>query len=709
MALGLNPQLGIRPQEVSLGGLISARPLSSILAEEAKKAAADSAATARSQAQRPVIQELVDQVKSHWSIAKEAKQQVELEMLQAVRARRGEYEPDKLTQIRRQGGSEIYMMLFATKARQLKALLTDTLMGAGTEKPWTMQATPKPDLPPQDVQAVMQTMQQQVMQAEMMGMPLSVDDIRQRLIDAKNEMENRMMAQARAEAERAEAQVEDMLVEGDFMEALNAFLDDLTTFKTAFVKGPVVRMANDLEWVAGPEGSYTPKVTQKARVFWERVDPLNIYPAPWATSVNDGFLIERHKLSRSSLSALIGVDGYSEEAIRAALNAHGDGGLHEWLSVDASRADAEGRLTSADEKRSDLIDALQYWGSVSGKMLREWGMSELEAPDEAKEYEVELWLVGEWVIKAMINPDPLQRRPYFADGFSRVPGAFWHNSLYDTIRDCCDMCNGAARALANNLGISSGPQVVMNVERLPQGEDLTEMYPWKIWQVTNDPMGSSAKPVDFFQPGSNVAELMGVYERFSQLADEYSGVPKYMAGLNGGEGGAGRTASGMSMMIGNASKQIKSTLSSIDLNVLGPVVERAYQHLLQYSPEAGIKGDLHIRARGAMSLVAKEAAQVRINEFLQATGNPIDMQIVGMEGRAELLRQAAKRLDVNPDKIVPSESSLKMKAAQAQMMAVQMAQAQQAHAADPQAKPRNGQELQNGAPVTDNFQPARQQ
>jgi len=590
------------------------------------------------------------------------------------------------------------MMLFATKARQAKALLTDVVVGSGTEKPWTIQPTPDPDLPPAEVDQIMQATQQLVMQAEMSGLPMSIADIRQMLVDAKQALENQVMETARIYAQRAEKKIEDICVEGGWLDAIDQFLDDLMVFKTAFLKGPVVRKVPQLKWEQGPDGTFQPVTTAEQRLEFERVDPFNIYPAPWSKTVHDGFLIERHKLSRADLNAMIGIDGYNEATIREVLKDHGSGGLHEWLSVDTERAAAEGRDTlSASTERSDLIDALQYWGSVSGAMLREWGMGEDEVPDETKEYEVEAWLIGTHVIKAVINPDPLHRRPYYADGYSRIPGAFWHNSLFDCIRDCQDMCNSAARALANNMGISSGPQVQINVDRLPAGEKLDEMFPWKLWQVSSDPMGGSGKAIDFFQPGSNANELMGVFQRFSEIADEYSGIPRYMTGLAGGEGGAGRTASGMSMMITNASKQIKQLLSSIDLHVISPSIERTYQWLMQYDPDSGLKGDLKIVARGALSLVTKEAAQVRRNEFLAATGNPVDLQIMGIEGRAEILREAAKGLNLNPDKIIPSLSVLKQRAAMAQMAAMQQQQAAAAQG--------NGQELMDGAPVTDNYSP----
>lgn len=680
------------PKQLSVGGILTAKPLRTLLAEEATAAAIARAQTANAE---PLIGALAQQIRSDWSAAQAAKLPVEQEMLEAVYSRRGEYTPDKLAKIRAQGGSEIYMMLFATKARQAKALLSDVLIGAGTEKPWTIYPSPKPELPVAQVAEIMQAVQQMVLQAELVGTPMPMDTIRQNLRDARDAAENQIMEAARAEAARAEVELEDTLTEGGFMDALDQFIDDLTVFKTAFLCGPVTTREQSLTWDRQPGMTARPVVTVRNKQRWERVDPFDMYPAPHSRNCDDGPLIRRHRLTRSGLSALIGVDGYSEDAIRAVLDAHGSGGLQNWTNIDAQRDSAQGRVVTAVPSSAGNIDALQYWGSASGKMLREWGMRADEVPDEAKEYEIEAWLIGSWIIKAVLNPDPLCRRPYYTDGYSRVPGAFWHSSLYDLLRDCSDMCNAAARALANNLGIASGPQVVVNVDRLPRGEPITEMHPWKLWQVLNDPMGSSAAPISFFQPNSNAAELMGVYEKYAALADEYSGIPRYMTGTPG-DGGAGRTASGMSMMIGNASKQIKQLVSSMDAHVIGPVVKGLFDWKMLYDPMANYQGDLNIVARGALSLTTKEAAQVRRNEFLAQTANPIDMQIIGLDGRAELLRQTAKTLDINPDKVVPSASIVKMRAQQAQAQAQMQMQ--------PPAT-GGGQQLMNQAPVTDQFQP----
>ena len=647
----------------------------------------------------PIDGSLAHHIRRAWDAARNHKAPTERKMDAAQRARRGEYSAEELARIRQQGGSEIFMMLTATKARQAVALMRDALIGTGGEKPWTIKPTPVPEVPPETVEGILQKSFDAVVQAQMMGVPLTQDDVRAMLLQARQEAERQAVEAARQHAELAEAMMEDQLVEGGFQEALWAMLDDLPTFKTVFIKGPVVRMRPAITWKPLPDGSYDIEVERKLTLQWERVDPYKIYPAPHATSVQDGYLIELHELSRADLHEMIGVDGYSEDAIRRVLDDHGRGGLREWTVNDSGRYSVDD--TTERDTTDDTIAALQYWGSVQGRLLREWGMGKDEVPDELAEYTVEAWLVGHHVIRAVLNPDPLQRRPYYATSYEPIPGQFWGSCLWDLICDCQSMCNAAARALSNNMAISSGPQVWVNVDRLPPGGSITEMYPWKVWQVGSEPTGINAKPIDFFQPGSNAGELMGVFEKFSLLADEYSGIPRYMAGVEGTPG-AGRTASGLSMMINNASKTIKSVVSAIDTRIISPVLERLYFYNMRYGDDPDLKGDLYIVARGALSLIAKEAAQVRINEFLGATANPIDMQIVGMEGRAFLLREAAKRLDLNVDRIVPSPERMRM--------SMLMQQAQQAQMAPPAGPaPGGGQQLMDGAPVTDLFTPVAAQ
>ena len=137
--------------------------------------------------------------------------------------------------------------------------------------------------------------------------------------------------------------------------------------------------------------------------------------------------------------------------------------------------------------------------------------------------------------------------------------------------------------------------------------------------------------------------------------------------------GAGRTSSGLAMLINNASKSLKHVVSNIDNDVITPMLERLYQHNLRYNADPDMLGDVRVVAKGAMSLVSREAAAVRRNEFLQVVlGSPLAQQIVGLPGAAELLRENAKLLDINSDRLVPSREDIEAQMVQQQQMQAMM-------------------------------------
>jgi hypothetical protein len=134
-------------------------------------------------------------------------------------------------------------------------------------------------------------------------------------------------------------------------------------------------------------------------------------------------------------------------------------------------------------------------------------------------------------------------------------------------------------------------------------------------------------------------------------------LPRYMSGEN--TPGAARTSSGLLMLISNAGKGIKQVINNIDHNIIVPAIERLYEDNMRYSEDDDLKGDIHVVARGASSLVVKEAEAVRRNEFLMLVLNsPVAQQIVGMDGAAELLRDMAKNLNGNVDRIVPDRQQI---------------------------------------------------
>ncbi|MBA3605221.1 MAG: hypothetical protein H0W46_04465, partial [Acidimicrobiia bacterium] len=141
--------------------------------------------------------------------------------------------------------------------------------------------------------------------------------------------------------------------------------------------------------------------------------------------------------------------------------------------------------------------------------------------------------------------------------------------------------------------------------------------------------------------------------------------------------GAGRTASGLSMLMENAAKGIKHAILGLDA-ATSEMITRTYRHLMMFDPDTAIKGDMNLIAAGAIGAMIREQQVTARKEFMADTLNPLDAEIIGPEGRAYMLRERAKGLFDNVSKIVPDPE--KMKAMMAQREAMAMQQQQQAAA-----------------------------
>lgn len=640
----------------------------------------------------PVLLGLAAYLRRCWDAARIAKEPIEHIMLRALRQRNGEYEATKLKAIQDQGGSEVYMMITEVKCRAAESWLRDILLDTGTP-PWDIQPTPIPELAPEQEQELQQLFEEAAVAlidtTSQAQPPQQLKELREVLAQ---EFRFKLLQEAQNRADKMKNLISDQFAQGGWPQSFNDFITDLVTHPAAILKGPVVRRQRALGWSKDEFGRTVARQIDRIAPEYERVDPFNFYPEPGISNIQDGYCFEHHPLTRSALAELIGVPGYDDQAIRKVLET---GNGSSWFINDLQSKEQEERKYHTELRPTDIFDALEFWGKVSGAMLREWGLSDTEVPDAAREYDANVWVVGNYIIKAVLNYDPLGEKPYSKTSFIKCPGAFWGKGIPEIIEDVQNVCNAAARALVNNMGISSGPQVEINLERIPPNEDITQIYPWKIWQVTNDPAGTNAPAVRFTQPEDNASTLVAVYERFSRLADEHSGIPAYLYGdLN--VQGAGRTSSGLSMLMGSAGKGIRQVVMHIDSDVIKPVVERQYVYNMRYVEDEAIKGDVDIQSRGAVNLAVKETMNLRRIEFLTATANPVDIEIMGPDGRAAILREVAKGLQMPADEIIPSREKAALVNSAKMNEAAQ--QAQQAPAPGPSASslpdgsPRGGME-----------------
>jgi len=571
-------------------------------------------------------------------------------LLAVKRQRVSEYEPEVLQEIREGGGSEIYMPLTATKSRAASSWITDIMMPA-TDKAWGIESTPIPELPESFTQAIEQQAFTELQAKSQEGEQITPEMAENRIDELKAIIKEEAGERVKTANEGMELLIEDQLAEGGWDEALSEFIEDFTTYPTAIFKGPIASRRATLKWGEG----FKPIKTVEVGYEFSRVSPFDAYPSPSASSPDDGDFIEHVRYFPADLYDMIGTPGYSKTAIEDVLREGRLGALNGWMLAETERFQLENKSTIYKEE----IDAIHYFGNIQGLMLLQWGVDPKTIKDPLAYFDADAILIGRHVIRAVINRDPLARRPYYTTSFERVAGSFWGTCPPELMAGIQRMCNASARALANNMGLASGPQVDINVGRLADGEEVGDIRPFRTWQTVSDPNGgSNADPaIKFFQADSNASELLGVYDRFERMADDATNIPRYAYG-NENVGGAGQTASGLSMLMESANKGIKAAIRNIDKDVIRKVIEQVWFNNMLYHEDPSIKADIKVVARGAAVLIAKDSSQARRAEVLAATNNPTDMAIIGPNGRAELLRDYFKGADL-PDNIIPSSSDIK--------------------------------------------------
>src|ERR1700676_3033459 len=123
------------------------------LEKQISQRAQDKAAAAQPPADDP--QQLVSYIKGQFEIFRNHRNTSvgwsEL-LLVCERAFNGQYDANKLNEIRRFGGSEGYIRMTAQKSRAASSLLRDIYLGA--DQPWAIRPSSNPTIPPEILQSI---------------------------------------------------------------------------------------------------------------------------------------------------------------------------------------------------------------------------------------------------------------------------------------------------------------------------------------------------------------------------------------------------------------------------------------------------------------------------------------------------------------------------------------------------------------------------
>ena len=452
---------------------------------------------------------------------------------------------------------------------------------------------------------------------------------------------------AQRAARRMEKLIHDQIEESNGSSEIRNALLESALLGTGIVKGPFNFNKTLNRWTYDEEGErkFNPLEVRVPRI--EFVSCWDFYPDPAATNIDEcEYVIHRHKMNRSQLRQLRNMPFFDKEAIRECLRL---GANYEEKSFEAQLKDD----STVDEEYSSNFEVLEYWGIMDAEYAREVGIDLPDNVDDLDEIQINAWICGNKLLRAVINPFTPYRIPYNAFPYERNPYNFFGIGIAENMDDSQQIMNGHARMAIDNLALAGSLVFDVDESALVGGQNM-EIYPGKIFRRQAGVPGQSIYGLKF---PNTAPENMMMFDRFRQLADEQTGIPSYSHGQTGVQSMT-RTASGMSMLLGAASLNIKTVIKNLDDFLLKPLGEAYFQWNMQFfEGEVDVVGDLEVKATGTNSLMQKEVRSQRLTMFLQTAQNPTIAPFVKI---SKLVSELAYSLDLDPDEILndPEEAAM---------------------------------------------------
>lgn len=481
------------------------------------------------------------------------------------------------------------------------------------DKPWEIGPTPIPEL----VDAAGQNLQEQLTLAD--GTQASASDVARVALNRANE-----------KAKKMADWIEDQFVEGSVYAEMRKVIRDAGRIGSGVLKGPFPVARTSKKWQVS-NGTAILQMVKETRPSSRRIDPRDFFPDPaCGENIHNGsYVVERDYLTARQLRQLAMVEGYDRKAIVQALKE----GPKKNARDNKRFRDVAGETVND----SDVFEVFYYYGDVEPEMLLAMGVTaeamgiDMENPDEELLYLTSIpsivTMVNDLPIKAAINPLETGEFPFDIFPWEPVDGQPWGRGVPRKMSVAQKILVAAVRALLENAGVSSGPQVGITDTLVPL-DGSYGITGRKLWRFTPNEFNADInKAMAVWTIPSVQAELSAIIDFALKMADELTNLPMI---LQGQQGSAPDLLGGMQMLMQNAQAPLRVIAKQYDDYLIVPHLKRYYDWGMQSGPADG-KGDMQIKARGSTALVQREIAR----EFL--------MQLYGIS-KDEALR-------INPAKL----------------------------------------------------------
>jgi len=298
-------------------------------------------------------------------------------------------------------------------------------------------------------------------------------------------------------------------------------------------------------------------------------------------------------------------------------------------------------------------EVLEYWGIMDKSFVDGAGGLIDQDMTSMDQLQVNVWVCGNEVIRFVLNPFTPARIPFHVVPYEINPYQIFGTGVPENMEDAQLLMNGHMRMAIDNLALAGNLVFDVDEASLVPGQNM-DIFPGKIFRRQSGVTGTAINGLKF---PNTAPENIQMYQLSRQLADEETGIPSIMHGQTG-VSGTGRTAAGLSMLMGGANLSMKTVIKNIDDYLLKPLGEAYFQWNMQFNDNSpDIIGDLEIKPRGTAAVMQKEVRSQRLTALLQTVSNPMLAPFVKIPN---LIRELAIAQDIDPDSLVNDENQAKV-------------------------------------------------
>ena len=601
---------------------------------------------------------LIGLIQARMKTAEDGRQVHEERWLKAYKNFRGIY--DSTTQYTTTEKSKVFLKITKTKVLAAYGQIVDILF-ANKKFPLTIESTPVPEgiaefahlktpadqldqfsdpygfegdgrqLPPGAVEATPSNLDFLGSMANKFGPDAP-------LAEGPSKIGEPQISPAKNAALRMEKVIHDQLTDSNAVNVLRHAIFEAALLGTGIIKGPFNSGKLIHKWETNELGrQYTPQEKLVPRI--EAVSAWDVYPDPTATNIQDcEYVLQRHKMNRSQLRKLMKMPMFNPDSIREVI---AGGGNYTEKYFENTIHDDQTEPYSNHER----YEVLEYWGVLDSSIAKQMGLEGAEEIDDLSQVQVNIWISGGQVLRACANPFTPERIPYCVFPYEINPYQIWGVGVPENMEDAQLLMNGHVRMAIDNLALAGNLVFDVDETSLVPGQNY-EIFPGKVFRRQSGVTGTAINGIKF---PSTAGENIQMYDKARQLADEETGIPSIMHGQTGVTG-TGRTAAGLSMLLGSSGLAIKTVIKNIDDYLLKPMGEAFFQWNMQFNEEnPDIIGDLEIKPRGSASVMQKEVRSQRLIMLLQTVSNPMLAPFIKIPN---LLKELAISQDIDPDSLV---------------------------------------------------------